>query len=203
MYESYLRDLVELQCGHGDEAVENSRRLESLMTGEILQCGHGDEAVENSRRSGLSSVNSMDFNAATAMRPWRTAADRPARLAAAYFNAATAMRPWRTPAWAARKSAPRNFNAATAMRPWRTGSSHRSQHAEIVLQCGHGDEAVENNIEGFYRLNNNLLQCGHGDEAVENVAPATPADCAADFNAATAMRPWRTAFAKLIFPDAR
>ncbi len=117
----YLVSRVELQCGHGDEAVENTPEPLMMPSPIMLQCGHGDEAVENGAR------------ASPAPRWWPS------------------------------------FNAATAMRPWRTASRTAQSADSEPLQCGHGDEAVENS----------------------GPCPVDRSSCCG-FNAATAMRPWRT-----------
>ena len=135
-----------LQCGHGHEAVENGARKATVVVREKLQCGHGHEAVENSG----------------------TLAAPPAGIP--------------------------SFNAATAMRPWRTRRSSVPLRQADRLQCGHGHEAVENGKDISARpCALHQLQCGHGHEAVEN-GPYLVADRVTldGFNAATAMRPWRT-----------
>src|SRR5581483_11570671 len=128
--------------GRGERARCTSRR----SWGPALQCGHGSEAVENPSRTLGIGATVCCFNAATALRPWRTV---PALL----------------------RSAP-----------------------GIELQCGHGSEAVEN--DGRLDLASLVLiglQCGHGSEAVENGFMFPFCSCAPpSFNAATALRPWRT-----------
>ena len=62
-----------LQCGHGGEAVENLATSDAAVKrSTLLQCGHGGEAVENADVHAAASVVRHGFNAATAVRPWRT-----------------------------------------------------------------------------------------------------------------------------------
>src|SRR5262245_20631877 len=96
-----------------------------------------------------------------------------------WFNAATAMMPWRTRSSHAVSRQADKFNAATAMMPWRT--------------LGNGSH-----LKPFFSV-----QCGHGDDAVENpVLRASPHRSGYTFNAATAMMPWRT-FASCHHPPGR
>ena len=45
---SYRQFTAVLQCGHGDDAVENRQAGQDLAgIAAVLQCGHGDDAVEN------------------------------------------------------------------------------------------------------------------------------------------------------------
>src|SRR2546429_2964622 len=86
------------------------------------------------------------------------------------------------------------FNAATARMPWRTPDFFRpAVYAVIRLQCGHGEDAVENlaavllekaGVDASMRPRRGCrgelakpagptgrpisLQCGHGEDAVEN-----------------------------------
>ena len=88
------------------------------------------------------------------------------------------------------------FNGATAMKPWKRLVGQMTWLAGVLLQWGHGDEAVEElahraktiaDDRGFngatamkpwkraaYRRSmrrcEDLLQWGHGDEAVEEIA---------------------------------
>ncbi len=185
----------QLQCGHGLSAVENvnvvwtdeppdqaSMRPRPLGRGEL-------------GRASPNCAPGRSFNAATASRPWRTAAvinfDDPAVAASmrprplgrgerpdarcghrrhGRFNAATASRPWRTTQCGSVTSpGTSGFNAATASRPWRTQLwGDRRMHAEW-LQCGHGLSAVENAISSEAASSSgSWLQCGHGLSAVEN-----------------------------------
>src|SRR5437588_328929 len=81
------------------------------------------------------------------MTPWRTRRRSACSPSCRGFNAATAMTPWRTPSRASRSpTASRRFNAATAMTPWRTTEYGYNLSDYLVLQCGHGDDAVENYI---------------------------------------------------------
>src|SRR5438128_1957612 len=79
------------------------------------------------------------------------------------------MTPWRTQCLDTGRPGSLGFNAATAMTPWRTGSRDWRWLQNSSLQCGHGDDAVENTTE--LRQDSGAGQC---------------------FNAATAMTPWRT-----------
>src|SRR5947209_4005667 len=93
-----LRPRKELQCGHGEFAVENRRAGTAGATRRpALQCGHGEFAVENQAVVVDVQVELVGFNAATANSPWRTrrCAGSPPR-AICGFNAATANSPWRT-----------------------------------------------------------------------------------------------------------
>src|SRR5438876_6013550 len=126
--------------------------------------------------------------------------------------------PWRTrPSLNLQPPLPPTFNAATAVMPWRTGTIRTPQPLCRFLQCGHGGDAVENEIQVHHLGDGQVLnaptavrpwrtigspstsiiwpklQCGHGDDAVENVAPRQrPAESECRFNAATAVMPWRT-----------
>ena len=111
---------VYLQCGHGGEAVENFIRVSEHVAFVHLQCGHGGEAVENLTSPCTESPPMSAFNAATAVRPWRTGVEECCCRDRSAFNAATAVRPWRTE------------RAPVVTGGWET------------LQCGHGGEAVEN-----------------------------------------------------------
>src|SRR5271157_5414034 len=64
----------------------------------------------------------------------------------------------------------------------------------MMLQWGHGDEAVEETTTAEMGWGTHELQWGHGDEAVEEVA-AWPRKRAGRrrFNGATAMKPWKRA----------
>src|SRR5437588_328927 len=57
------------------------------------------------------------------------------------------------------------------MTPWRTEYLRGVLKNPPRLQCGHGDDAVENEapVSMFAKLSG--LQCGHGDDAVENAEP--------------------------------
>ena len=116
------------------------------LPGWELQCGHGGEAVENAHQRLRLLRRPISFNAATAVKPWRTGSAPPIRRL------------------------PHGFNAATAEKPWRTIYFSIPGNKGQELQCGHGGEAVENAALTFARIRNAyMLQCGHGGEAVENV----------------------------------
>src|SRR6266511_2030404 len=98
----------------------------------------------------------------------------------------------------------RGFNAATANSPWRTWQLSSRKAALSMLQCGHGEFAVENGDQAaiydtqfpqrFNAATANSpwrttlaetrlgaprsLQCGHGEFAVENSAPRPAGHCA-------------------------
>ena len=169
--------------------MENAAPQVALPPGYVLQCGHGHEAVENPPRRATTRPPPSCFNAATAMRPWRTGAGSPPpRRPSHGFNAATAMRPWRTESIFIDFQQPFvSFNAATAMRPWRTGGGTPSTPSRCTLQCGHGHEAVENASCGVTTYWCSVLQCGHGHEAVENGGRLT--EVAADGSASMRPRP--------------
>src|SRR6266511_2030405 len=87
----------ELQCGHGEFAVENAEcnclHIIALFT---LQCGHGEFAVENKRFTYV-----VLKRKEASMRPRRIRRGErgnsvPERLLCLCFNAATANSPWRT-----------------------------------------------------------------------------------------------------------
>ncbi len=137
-----------------------------------LQCGHGGEAVENHHTSSPSLGPGPGFNAATAVKPWRTMlsvnrVEASAALQCGHGGEAVENRT--SPRRSRRRCGPR-FNAATAVKPWRTLELKDKVPPGVdALQCGHGGEAVEN-IAGFKKqfIKNLELQCGHGGEAVEN-----------------------------------
>ena len=72
-----------LQCGHGPKAVENYLLTPRPSAHLPLQCGHGPKAVENAQPRLGERWPCLNFNAATARRPWRTGheADGAARVA--------------------------------------------------------------------------------------------------------------------------
>src|SRR5919197_1421666 len=85
-----------------------------------LQCGHGGEAVEDHRSGLTGAVGAGCFNAATAVRPWRTDISVGGThcffgLQCGHGGEAVEDRPN-----AVRRRGARGFNAATAVRPWRT-----------------------------------------------------------------------------------
>ena len=139
---------LDLQFGHGGEAVENAPTPPSRPSGTALHRGHGGEAVENGRRCGpASDVPSSRFNSATAVKPWRTAGGRGdvRRPARGVFNSATAAEPWRTrPPAIPDGERLRLFDSATAVEPWRTSSAQIRLTGGPALQFGHGGGAVEN-----------------------------------------------------------
>ena len=124
-------------------------------------------AVENQRAA---------WHAATAsMRPRRFAVENRAcrgdhRHRTRRFNAATANSPWRTRLADSRR--PRAWSRAS-MRPRRLAVENRraagARQRAVRLQCGHGDSP--------WRTWPNVLALGHMSRG---------------FNAATAIRPWRT-----------
>src|SRR5438094_13193 len=61
-----------LQCGHGNDAVENGQGHGLFVSWVQLQCGHGNDAVENIARVKEEGLTCTGFNAATAMTPGRT-----------------------------------------------------------------------------------------------------------------------------------
>ena len=159
-----------------------------------LQCGHDPEAVENRSAGRAMATQTVDFNAATTRRPWRTARRHRRRRPAAQasmrprpggrgerrarptigrrrsFNAATTRRPWRRP----RPAAPGDvgsFNAATTRRPWRTAAappSCRRRHsfnAATTRRPWRTRDLAQHAAAG--------LQCGHDPEAVESPAART------------------------------
>ena len=130
-----------------------------------LQCGHGDEAVENPRASMPVTLRSD----AASMRPRRCGRgervpDALQGLGRRELQCGHGDWPWRTSPSGCVITMTVRFNAATAMSPWRTCSLGRFDLLVDVLQCGHGDVAVENGerlvLEGSAGPE---LQCGHGD----------------------------------------
>src|SRR5216683_1945128 len=100
----------------------------------LLQCGHGGEAVENKMMTAWKLNQQQCFNAATAVRPWRTLARLLQHSQGAGFNAATAVRPWRTSETGKNtRSTATSFNAATAVRPWRTSCTSGLGHTDTAL----------------------------------------------------------------------
>ena len=135
-----------LQCGHGHEAVENADARTCNLPDVLLQCGHGHEAVENSSQAASTLCLRRSFNAATAMRPWRTSADFGVILCGVMLQCGHGHE--------AVENAAAEVLACLRIR---------------ALQCGHGHEAVENpNTLSAYPTGSVALQCGHGHEAVEN-----------------------------------
>ena len=137
---SLMRRRAMLQCGHGDDAVENpSSACSCTAYGAGLQCGHGEMPWRT--RATDSAV--LDRRQAS-MRPRRCCRGErreqsSARGTGRRFNAATAMMPWRTCIVQRVASGMSSFNAATAMSPWRTASDSQSRrHGGQLLQCGHG-----------------------------------------------------------------
>src|SRR5947209_7000177 len=61
-----------LQCGHGEDAVENGEAAPKKKLKLKLQCGHGEDAVENLLWGPSGYFGHFGFNAATARMPWRT-----------------------------------------------------------------------------------------------------------------------------------
>jgi hypothetical protein len=68
--------MAQLQCGHGDEAVEDERMSDAYdQLRYALQCRHEDEPVEDVRESRASQPGGS-FNAARTMSPGKTAANQ-------------------------------------------------------------------------------------------------------------------------------
>ena len=159
----------ELQCGHGDSAVENARRRLASCNVRRLQCGHGDSAVENALHRPCTLGTVHGFNAATAIQPWRTAtaATGPGRRVRASMRPRRFGRGERRSLYRMR-SADGRLQCGHGDEPWRTrGIASGSLRAD-ALQCGHGD-AVENTDARCHDVHDAMrLQCGHGDSAVEN-----------------------------------
>ena len=86
----------------------------------MLQLGHGDEAVETRCTDNFIHILLGCFNWATAMKPWRPPVD--VSCCCLIFT---------------------GFNWATAMKPWRRDNQYWVMVRSLVLQLGHGDEAVE------------------------------------------------------------
>ena len=137
--------MITFQCGHGDVAVEDAALESRLQTRSLrFQCGHGDVAVEDfsPRRESLPDGHaSMWPRRCRRGRPDRKAVDRKRPFG---FNVATAMSPWKTSTSESDAIVPEHFNVATAMSPWKTQRSRSPRYSSRwLLQCGHGDVAVE------------------------------------------------------------
>ena len=118
--ESILRR-VNLQCGHGLDAVEDGQGMsDTTRDTPILQCGHGLEAVEDWHPSGQIAACEAPFNVATAWTPWKTTRSRPRAARLRPFNVATAWTPWKTRAIRRWPGGSATFNVATAWTPWKT-----------------------------------------------------------------------------------
>ena len=120
---------------------------------ETLQWGHGDEAVEENAIESYKLRHMVCFNGATAMKPWK-------RLGRLRIS----------------RESMRCFNGATAMKPWKSASLEPALHRPLLLQWGHGDEAVEEHLRRYTGFNSAWLQWGHGDEAVEESMPLEDSD---------------------------
>jgi len=83
------------------------------------------------------------FNSATAVKPWKTAGRFYAQIRETSFNSATAVKPWKTWLNTLNAGDTRCFNSATAVKPWKTAGREPAERAELLLQFGHGGEAVE------------------------------------------------------------
>ena len=130
------------------------------------------------------------------MKPWKSASTCSAGATGQRcFNGATAMKPWKSAsAPVVATVAACGFNGATAMKPWKRRSMARQHGRPVLLQWGHGDEAVEEYAScGATARLACRLQWGHGDEAVEESGSArSQADGRRmRFNGATAMKPWK------------
>ena len=103
------------------------------------------------------------------------------------------MKPWKRDPGSQPERGVNCFNGATAMKPWKSIglTSHRLPYWS--LQWGHGDEAVEENVESV----------GCGDQCDASMGPrrrsrgrATPRErgweTTGSFNGATAMKPWKS-----------
>jgi len=53
------------------------------------------------------------------------------------------------------------------MKPWKSYRKSPHDQYDLMLQWGHGDEAVEEVLNVFDTMAVCVLQWGHGDEAVE------------------------------------
>ncbi len=119
-----------LQCGHGGEAVENSLPAGPGVPGLFwLQCGHGGEAVENGRQQSPRPEKPSGFNAATAVKPWRT------------LRRGEGMGP--------------TDGVLQCGHGGEAVENHRFHPLAcmegFVLQCGHNGEAVENNALAHFQ----------------------------------------------------
>ena len=86
------------------------------------------------------------------------------------FNAATAMRPWRTFLGDSTHRAASTLQCGHGHEAVENGGEGAEKDAVAqLLQCGHGHEAVENKMLLETATHSSWLQCGHGHEAVENL----------------------------------
>ena len=83
------------------------------------------------------------------------------------FNSATAVKPWRQAIPGLCRYCGCSFNSATAVKPWRPRLYLEKDSDEVLLQFGHGGEAVETTNHRAFRANR------------------------VRFNSATAVKPWR------------
>ncbi len=158
----------------------------------VLQWGHGSEAVEDGvapKHRG----SCCGFNGATARKPWKTSRRRSNATSTASFNGATARKPWKT--------IDLDFTAsALIVLQWGHGSEavedfivQEAFSAMEWLQWGHGSEAVEDGSRPGHHATSDQLQWGHGSEAVEDSGLRNSHTLAiTGFNGATARKPWKT-----------
>ncbi len=168
------RSAVSLQCGHGLQAVENTCACPACRAKVVASMRPRPSSRGEPLSPRYSQRPRTRFNAATAFKPWRTSVTLGALARFKGFNAATAFKPWRTSAARTQRGQQPCFNAATAFKPWRTAAATTDDLTTLLLQCGHGLQAVENHAD--HRVHPPLR---HG------------------FNAATAFKPWRTRLGRL------
>jgi|SRR5208337_2912231 len=162
-------DVLLLQWGHGDGAVEEYDPQMNRRLMLRLQWGHGDGAVEELCGARANRDRGDCFNGATAMEPWKRAGH--AARGAAPGLASMGPRRWSRGRGRGRPGHGPNqsrFNGATAMEPWKSAVVIPHRARWFGLQWGHGDGAVE-----------------EGD-----VVPAI-GGAGGGFNGATAMEPWK------------
>jgi hypothetical protein len=77
------------------------------------------------------------------MRPWKVLQLHRENQRHPGFNGATAMRPWKVLQLHRENQRHPGFNGATAMTPWKGYRVSITSACLVLLQWGHGDEAVE------------------------------------------------------------
>ena len=84
-----------------------------------------------------------------------------------------------------------HFNGATARMPWKIAAQAIAREQRLMLQWGHGSNAVEHNVSvGGTGRPRSGLQWGHGSNAVELGELPCSAWGFDNFNGATARMPW-------------
>ena len=163
-------NLVSLQWGHGDGAVEEAkmsirgtRPASASMGPRRWSRGRAPSTRAEHARSGAR------FNGATAMEPWKSGKQMTGRTIQRRFNGATAMEPWkrlRKPYIPRTKS-----RASMGPRRWSRGRGYASRGCQLEgsgasmgpRRWSRGRELGSKRPTSQWKL----LQWGHGDGAVE------------------------------------